>query len=113
MVDNSLKALPGDTVSIVLESKRVIAGAVFIYLTPVLGLLGGALSGEFLAPALGTDPETASVVLGLTFLAAALLVVRIAGRRMGASGKFAPRMGRFVNRGTGGHGKCAISPDNP
>lgn len=111
-VVNSLEARPGDTVSLVLSSGRILAGAWFVYLTPVAALFSGTFLGQALSGRLGIDPETASVAAGFGFLALGLLVVRILGRRMGEGGKFTPKMGRIVRRGPEGPGKCAGRPES-
>ena len=98
--------------SLVLSSRRVLAGAYFVYLTPVAALFCGTFLGQALSGRLGVDPETASVAVGFGFLAIGLLVVRILGRRMGAGGKFTPKMGRIVRRGKPGPDNRAISPES-
>lgn len=62
---------PGQTVELSVPAQRVMALAALVYLIPLLGLLLGALSGQW---AFGSD--TAAILSGATGMALALWVIR-------------------------------------
>ena len=74
---NSVGAKPGDRVVIGLDESDLQLASLMIYLLPLLGLIGGALSGIYLARLLGSgDGELLSILLGAGGMAAVLLLVR-------------------------------------
>lgn len=66
----------GDVVRVGLEEGQVLRAALLAYGLPLLGLMGGAGAASLLWPQAG---EVAVIAAGLVSLAAALLVVRLAG----------------------------------
>ena len=74
---NSVGARPGDRVVIGLDESDLQLASLMIYLLPLLGLIGGALSGIYLARLLGSgDGELLSILLGVGGMTAVLLWVR-------------------------------------
>lgn len=74
-VDNRVGARLGDTVVIGLDEQHLQRYAMLLYATPLVGLLVGALMGQWLAGAIGTGPELMSVVFGLSGVIMALVRV--------------------------------------
>ena len=84
--------------SLVMATSALFWATLVVYVAPVAALLGGAFLGQGLAERFSWDPDGSAALFGLGFLAAALLVVRVAGRGMGRRKSFSPRMGRIVRR---------------
>ncbi len=64
--------LPGETVRIGVQEKSFIRGTLLLYLLPLLGLIGGALLGQWLAESFFLSKnETPAILGGLSGLIAA------------------------------------------
>jgi sigma-E factor negative regulatory protein RseC len=68
---NSVDARPGDRVVLGIRENDLVSGSVMLYLWPLAGLLGGAVSGHFLT---GTEPG--AIVGGLTGMLAILFILK-------------------------------------
>ena len=70
---NRANAASGDQVIVGIDEHALVRGSAMVYLSPLLGLFGGAALGEALAPwnsLLGAEPT--SILLGIGGLAAGL-----------------------------------------
>ena len=87
---NPVGAKPGDRVFIGLEESDLQLASLMIYLLPLLGLIGGAVSGVYLAHLLGSsDGEFLSILLGGGGMAAVLLWVSVRSYSLtGHGGRF-------------------------
>lgn len=74
---------PGDEVVIGIREQALVRGSFAVYAVPLLLLLAGALAGEYIARrGLADSAETASILLGLSGLAAGLWWLRRFTRRV-------------------------------
>lgn len=73
---NDADARPGDMVVLGMDESTIQRGALVLYATPLVGLLGGAVIGQQYGPSLGVSAELGSIVLGLLGAMAALLWIR-------------------------------------
>jgi len=62
---NTHKAKTGDQVLIGLPENAILKGSMLVYLFPILGILFGALLGQYLAGVFAGASELYSIVLGL------------------------------------------------
>lgn len=75
-VRSSLEVGVGDRVVIGLDEGRLQRGSLWLYAFPLLGLLAGALFGDWCFAQSGLDSELGAIFGGLGGLSAALLTVR-------------------------------------
>lgn len=73
---NQIGARPGDTVIVGLDEGTLQRASGLLYGLPLIGLLGGAVLGEFFAEQFAVSLELGAVVGGLFGLLAALKLVR-------------------------------------
>jgi len=75
-------------------------GSILLYAWPLIGLLGGAIFGDYLFSYFGASPEPGAVLFGLLGLIGALTVVRQISRRQLANGDGGVRLLRVADRST-------------
>ena len=88
---NRANAASGDRVIIGIDEHALVKGSAMVYLSPLLGLFGGAALGEILAPwnsLLATEPT--SILLGLIGLAAGLYHLWHYSRRSNTDPRYQP-----------------------
>ncbi|MBW1695331.1 MAG: SoxR reducing system RseC family protein [Deltaproteobacteria bacterium] len=88
----------GDRVIIGFETGSLLKASFLLYILPVLGLVGGALLGNEVGPAIGLNPEAASAVSGFLFLFLAFLFVRQKGSRLAQKDQYRPKVIRILPR---------------
>lgn len=75
--DNPVSARTGDRVIIGLDESALQIASLLVYLAPLLGLIGGAIVGTWLAPQLAPDMvELFSIISGVAGFSLVLLLVR-------------------------------------
>lgn len=87
---DSLGARVGDEVVIGIEDTMLLRGSLAVYAVPLLGLLGGAVSGAAFAPHWGWSAEGGSIVFGLTGLGLGILWLACYARRMQLDRRYQP-----------------------
>lgn len=75
-LNNDIQAAAGDTVIIGLDEAFLQRSSLLLYALPLLGLLVGAVAGEYGFSLLSWPTELGAILLGLLGLSAALLAVR-------------------------------------
>ena len=88
---NRANAHSGDQVIVGLDEQALVRGSAVVYLSPLLGLFGGAALAEALAPynsLLATEPT--SILLGIAGLAAGLLHLWRYSQRNNADPRYQP-----------------------
>ncbi len=97
---NELQAGVGEEVVIGLQEQALVRGAMAIYLVPLLGLLGGALLGGYLAERLLAEhPDLFTMTLGGLGLGAGVFWLRYYARRIREDARYQPVV---LRRLTGG-----------
>lgn len=82
----------GERVVISVPGGVVVQASLWLYLVPVLALLGGAVLGNRLAPGYGLNADLGAAVLGMLAMALAFAVARVMGRRVGAGPRIVDRV---------------------
>ncbi len=96
---NRIGAQPGDTVIVGLAEQALVRGSLTVYLLPLLGLMGGAIAGVWLAETLAWSAvDGVSVLCGVGGLAFGLLWVRRQAVRMANDPRF---QAVILRKGTG------------
>ena len=85
-----LQVAVGDQVVIGINDGALLRGSLAVYMVPLLGLIGGALFGQWLALQLELTAELGEVVVGGIGLLAGLGWLRIFSRRVSASADYTP-----------------------
>lgn len=97
-VINTIGARVEDRVVIYFGTASLLKASFLLYFFPVLVMMGGAFLGHRLALARSLDPSLGAVSLGFFGLACALLVVRIAGRRLATRNDYKPKIIRILGK---------------
>jgi len=76
---NQIGAEVSDRVKVVTSTKHFLQSSFMLYIVPIIGLLIGAFIGQALAEVadLGIDPSLLSAILGVAFLAATFLIIKL------------------------------------
>jgi sigma-E factor negative regulatory protein RseC len=95
----------GDHVVIGFETGSLLKASFLLYIFPILGLVGGAVVGNEIAPVVGLNSEAASLTAGFLFLILAFLFVRQKGTQLAKNNQYRPKVIRIVSPA----GKCTSS----
>lgn len=97
---DSLGARVGEEVVIGIEDSMLLRGSLAVYAVPLLGLLGGAVSGAALAPHWQWSAEAGSILFGLAGLGVGVLWLAFHARRTRLDRRYQPvvlrRTGTFI-----------------
>lgn len=95
---NTVKAGIGDRIQVTMETGSLMKATFLLYLFPILCMIVGGVFGHWMSLSLGVRGSILSVLLSLVFLAAAMIIVRARGRRMGMKSDYRPRILRVLGR---------------
>ena len=93
---NTVKAGIGDRIQVTMETGSLMKATFLLYLFPILCMIVGGVLGHWMSLSLGIRGSILSVLLSLAFLAAAMIIVRAKGRRMGMKSAYQPRILRVL-----------------
>jgi sigma-E factor negative regulatory protein RseC len=93
---NIVGANVGDRVVINLESVSLFKVTFFLYMFPVLSLIGGVIIGFLLAPSFNTDDQMLAAILGFACFIGSVLIIKTRGRRMSEKDEYKPKIIRIV-----------------
>lgn len=95
---NPVHARVGDRVLVGLDESALQTASLLVYIAPLLGLIGGAMAGSWLASrSMPGIAEAISIGAGIGGFALALLVVRKTGFRLSAYGRYQARILRVLH----------------
>ncbi|WP_456380452.1 SoxR reducing system RseC family protein [Thiolapillus sp.] len=95
---NPVAAQVGDRVLIGLDESVLQTASLLVYIVPLLGLIGGAMAGTWLAsPLMPEIAEAISIGAGIAGFTLALLVVRKTGFRLSAHGRYQAKVLRVLD----------------
>ncbi len=94
---NPLGAEVGDRVLLAVSSKSFLSSSFLVYIVPLLGLLFGALVGQYIGETVITDlpAQLLSAIFGVAFLVGSFLTIRIGSRALKREA-FLPRIIRIL-----------------
>ncbi|MBI5344509.1 MAG: SoxR reducing system RseC family protein [Deltaproteobacteria bacterium] len=80
--DNPIGAKPGDHVVFTIGAGSIVKAGMLLYLVPIVSFIAGVVLGQTLAKRAFTDwnPDLVSGVLGLIFLAATFIGLKVYGK---------------------------------
>ena len=93
---NDIGARRGDRVAVALAGSAVVSAAGLLYFLPAVGLIGGAWAGHVLADARGISVNLGAGLGAVLALAACMVVIAVAGKRLGRRQQFVPRISRVL-----------------
>ena len=93
---NSVGAAIGDRVVLSFGSSSLFKATFFLYMFPILCLVGGAIAGMILAPILEVDEQGLSAIIGFACFLCSIVIVRIRGNKMAQKDEYKPKIVRIV-----------------
>lgn len=95
---NTVGARVGDRIQMTIKTGSLLKATFLLYVFPILCMLGGAALGNGLAMGLGVNPSALAALGALAGFAAAMVIVRTRGRRMGSDRAYRPEIIRILGR---------------
>jgi sigma-E factor negative regulatory protein RseC len=95
---NTVGARVGDRIQMTIKTGSLLKATFLLYIFPILCMLGGAVLGNGLAMGLGLNPSAMAALGALASFAAAMVIVRARGRRMGSDRAYRPEIIRVLGR---------------
>jgi len=97
--NNALGAAVGDQVRLVTSSRTFLQSSFLLYIVPLLFLIAGAVSGQFVAGLMenGPDPNLMSAIIGTAFLAGSFVLIRL-GSRVIPKESTMPRVAKILQK---------------
>lgn len=106
---NPLSAQTGDRVVIGLDESALQVAALLVYLAPLLGLIGGAIVGSWMASQwMLAHTELVSIALGIVGFFMVLLLVRKISPRLSGNSRYQARILRVLSSETVSLGAAVI-----
>ena len=93
---NTVKARIGDRIQVTMETGSLMKATFLLYLFPILCMLAGGMFGHGISLSLDIQGSVLPVLLSLAFFAAAMVLVRLKGRRMAMKSDYRPRILRII-----------------
>lgn len=93
---NSVGARVGDRIQLAIRTRTMLKAIFLLYLFPILCMLAGGIAGDSLAARWNANPSTVAAAAAFFCFAAALIIVRISGQRMGAKEEYRPKIIRVL-----------------
>lgn len=93
---NDVNAQVGDRVQVSVPTSSLLKATFLVYFVPVVALIGGAIAGGSLAPALRMDSTLASIVCGFVAMAGVFVAVRWFDRGANSKANYWPRVTRIL-----------------
>ena len=97
---NQAGAKVGDRIQLMVGTSSVLKAIFLLYLFPILCMLAGGVTGDWLAPRLNLHPSVSSAIMALLLFVIALFVVRINGQRMARKEAYRPKIVRILKNHT-------------
>lgn len=96
LVDNPLRARPGDTVEFDLPGRSELRVSLLVWTVPLAGLIAGAVAGSALHPHLPVGQDGATLLGAVAGFLASYAVLRQVDRRAARDERLVPRIVRIV-----------------
>ena len=92
---NDVGAKVGDRIILSMEAGPLLKASFLLYMFPILLLIIGAVIGQETASYLDFNPSGSSAVVGFSFFAASLLIVKIKANQLAKKNEYRPRIIRI------------------
>ena len=94
---NTIGARAGDRIVLSIKTASLLKATFLLYIFPIIPLLAGAVTGNWLAQRYGYDPSVASAAGGFLLFFLSVFFVRIRGNRLAETAAYKPRIIRILN----------------
>jgi sigma-E factor negative regulatory protein RseC len=95
---NGIGAKNGDRVKIHFETGSLIKVSFLLYVFPILCLIGGAVLGQKIAPAIHFDASASAAVTGFLFFCIAFIFIRAKGNAMAKKSRYQPKLVKIIHK---------------
>jgi sigma-E factor negative regulatory protein RseC len=95
---NTAGAIPGDRVVLSFGSSALLKATFFLYIFPVICLIGGAIAGMIAAPFVQMDEQVLSAILSFSSFLGAVVIIRARGNKMAQKDEYKPKIIRILRR---------------
>ncbi len=96
---NDVGARPGDRVSVGMAGSSIVGAAALLYFFPAVAIIGGAVAGQHVGAARGTNPDAGAALGAAAALAISLILIGFIGRRLARRREFIPRITAILVHG--------------
>jgi positive regulator of sigma E activity len=94
--ENHINAKRGDVVSYTVEERGVVLGSLFLYVLPVVFLIGGTLLGPIAISFLNIDSDDKSVIGALCGLVLSFIIIGVISRFTKSSEMLRPKLETII-----------------
>jgi sigma-E factor negative regulatory protein RseC len=93
---NTAGASVGDRVVLSFGSSSLFKATFFLYMFPILSLVGGAIAGMLLAQILAVDEQALSAITAFSCFLGSVIIIRVRGKKMSLKDEYKPKIVRVV-----------------
>jgi sigma-E factor negative regulatory protein RseC len=93
---NAIGAKIGDRILLSIETGSVLKVTFLIYVFPILLLIIGAAIGQAMASYFDLNPSAFAAILGFSFFAAAVVLIKVAGKRLAQKNQYQPKITKIL-----------------
>ncbi|MBW2591880.1 MAG: SoxR reducing system RseC family protein [Deltaproteobacteria bacterium] len=93
---NLAGARVGDRIVLNFQTGALLRATFLLYIFPIICMIGGAIAGQKIAPALGYNSSVMSVFAGFLFFAIAVLIIKIRSDGMARRQEYQPKIIRIL-----------------
>ena len=95
---NTAQAKVGDRIVLNISTGSLLKATFLLYVFPILAMIAGALIGQMVAEARGTDPSGVSALFAFAFFGLAFFAIRIIGRFLSRDASYKPEIIKIRGR---------------
>jgi sigma-E factor negative regulatory protein RseC len=93
---NEIGAKTGDRILLRIETGSMLKVTFLIYVFPILLLIIGAAIGWETASYFDFNPSALAAILGFSFFAAALMLIKVAGNKLAQKNEYRPKIAKIL-----------------
>ncbi len=94
---NPVGAKAGDRIQMLISTGSLLKATFLLYVFPILCMLSGAVAGHWVAIGASLNPSVMAAIGALACFVAAMVLVRIHGRRLGHKTAYQPKIIRILS----------------
>jgi len=106
---NTAGAQLGDRIQLTIATGSVLKAMFVLYLFPILCMLAGGITGNWLGVRMQTNPSATAVAVAMVTFAVSLLIVRFWGQRAGHKEAYRPKIIRILGHEVPHNGEGQLS----
>ena len=94
---NTADARVGDRIVLNIKTASLLKATFLLYVFPILAMLAGALIGQSVAEARGSDPSSMAALFAFGFFGLSFVCIRITGRHLAKNQDYKPEIIKIRN----------------